>query len=89
MVAKFGPLPPENDSLGVFEVAVWVQGAGERRNLNSRDLHSLTCGQNIIRVMTSRRAMRAGHLPCLVEGGGGNTQCCGRETLGKETTWKT
>ena len=79
-VAKFGLLLPGNDNLRVFEDGVlrWLFGskregvAGECRDLNSRGLHSLTCGQNIIRVMTSRRTKRAGLVPCLVEKGEGH-----------------
>ena len=75
--AKFGLLPSENDNLRLFEDGVlrWLFGfkregvAGEGRNLNSRGLHSPTCGQNIIRVMTSLKTMRSGHMPCLVERG--------------------
>ena len=77
MVAKFGQLHSENNNLRVFEDGLlrWLFGfkrggvAEESSNLNSRGLHGLTCGQNIIRIMTSRRTMRDGHVPCLVERG--------------------
>jgi hypothetical protein len=80
VVAKFGLLLSGSDNLRVFEDVVlrWMFGskrdgvAGECRNLNSRGLHSLTCGQNIVRVMTSRRTMGAGHVLCLVERGEGH-----------------
>ena len=62
--------------------------AGKCRKLHSNELHIPTRGPKIIRVKKSWIKKRVVYVPCS-GGEGRRTRCFGRETLGKETTWKT